>query len=163
MEFLVFLLIVIFVFVSEGKKGKKGGKGKRRGSLNLREQFESFKERAEQDFREVVEVPEPVDDEIEEEYAPEPEPVFDQGVSPMDDEGCVGGSMEHVHTEGETHEEHRRHVEILRQREREETLAAEAATELAEMNLQKLRRAVVMAEILDKPVSLRRRRCGGQG
>ena len=33
----------------------------------------------------------------------------------------------------------------------------ELARELREMNLQKLRRAVVMAEILDKPVALRKR------
>ena len=33
-----------------------------------------------------------------------------------------------------------------------------AASELAEMNLQKLRRAVVMAEVLDRPVALRRGR-----
>ena len=157
MEFLVFLLIVAFVFISDSKKGKKGQKGKPRKAASIGKRFEDLRERAERELREAVEVPQPVDD-VEEEYASEPEQAFVQGVSALDDEGCVGGSMEHIHTEGETHEEHRRHVEILRQREREETLAAEAATELAEMNLQKLRRAVVMAEILDKPVSLRRRR-----
>ena len=151
MEFLVFLLIVIFVFVSDGKKkGKKGEKGKKPNAATLRKQFETFLE-------EDVAVPEPV----EELDVPEPEPVFVQGISPLDDEGCVGGSMKHEHTEGETHEEHRRHVEALHQREREESLATEAAVELAEMNLQKLRHAVVMAEILDKPVALRRRRYGG--
>ena len=157
MEFLVFLLIVAFVFISDSKKGKKGQKGKPRKAASIGKRFEDLRERAERELREAVEVPQPVDD-VEEEYASEPEQAFVQGVSALDDEGCVGGSMEHIHTEGETREEHRRHVEALHQREREETLAAEAATELAEMNLQKLRRAVVMAEILDKPVSLRRGR-----
>ena len=81
-----------------------------------------------------------------------------QGASLMDDEGCVGGSMAHAHTEGETHAEHRRHVEALHRREAEETRAAQAAVDLAAMNVQRMRQAVIMAEILDKPVALRTRR-----
>lgn len=81
-----------------------------------------------------------------------------QGASPMDEEGCVGGSMEHIHTEGETHAEHRRHVEELHRREAEETLATQAALDLASMNVQRMRQAVIMAEILDRPKALRRRR-----
>lgn len=81
-----------------------------------------------------------------------------QGASLMDDEGCVGGSMAHAHTEGETHAEHRRHVEALHRREAEETRAAQAAVDLAAMNVQRMRQAVIMAEILDKPVALRTHR-----
>ena len=66
--------------------------------------------------------------------------------------------MPHAHTEGETYEEHRRHVEELNRREAEESRAILAAEELHALNLQKLRSAVVMAEVLDKPVALRRRR-----
>ena len=89
--------------------------------------------------------------------APAAQSVFAQGGSLSDEEGCVGGSMAHEHTEGESHEEHRRHVEELHRREAEETRATLAAQELAAMNVQRMRRAVVMAEILDKPVALRRR------
>lgn len=80
-----------------------------------------------------------------------------QGASAFDGEGCVGGSLEHDHTEGESHEEHARHVAALRQREREEALSAQAAADLAEMNVRKLRQAVVMAEVLGKPKALQKR------
>lgn len=152
MEFLLFLLILVFAFVSSSKKGKKGKKPHAR---TLREQYVTFQDEVEKAF---AEASQPMDGDMEEDFVPEPEPAFVQGVSLRDDEGCVGGSMAHEHTEGETHEEHSRHLEVLRQREASETLAAEAALELAEMNLKKLRRAVVMAEVLNKPVALRRRR-----
>lgn len=62
-----------------------------------------------------------------------------------------------VSTQGESaaeHAEHRRKVLAEEARRREEHQAME---DLRAMNLQKLRTAVVMSEILDKPVSLRRR------
>ena len=74
----------------------------------------------------------------------------------VDEEGCVGGSMAHTHDEGESRAEHHRHVEEARRQENEETRAAQAARELSEMNLRRLRQAVVMAEILDRPKALRR-------
>lgn len=79
------------------------------------------------------------------------------GASILDEEGCVGGSMEHGHEEGESREEHRRHVEEAHRREARETLADQAAAELGRRNLSRLRQAVVMAEILDRPKALRRR------
>ena len=60
--------------------------------------------------------------------------------------------------EGETaaeHAEHRRKAAEAEARQREDLQAQQA---LRDINLQKLRAAVVMKEILDKPVSLRPRR-----
>lgn len=62
-----------------------------------------------------------------------------------------------VSTQGESaaeHAEHRRKVLAEEAQRREEHQAME---DLRAVNLQKLRSAVVMSEILDKPVSLRRR------
>ncbi len=86
-------------------------------------------------------------------------PVFmaAQGTGHADDEGCVGGSMAHTHEEGESHAEHERHMKAATRREAEESLAAQAAQEISEMNVHRLRRAVVVAEILDRPKALRRR------
>ena len=72
-----------------------------------------------------------------------------------DEEGCVGGSMAHTHEEGESRTEHAHHLREAQNREAQETLAASAAAELREMNLSRLRQAVVMAEILDRPRALR--------
>ncbi|MBR0368563.1 MAG: hypothetical protein IJH86_09270 [Clostridia bacterium] len=80
-----------------------------------------------------------------------------QGEGAADDEGCVGGSMAHTHDEGESRAEHDRHMKAAMRRETDESLAAQAAQELSEMNIHRLRRAVVVAEILDRPKALRRR------
>ena len=80
-----------------------------------------------------------------------------QGSGHTDDEGCVGGSMAHTHDEGESRAEHDRHMKAALRREADESLAAQAALELSEMNIHRLRRAVVVAEILDRPKALRRR------
>lgn len=82
--------------------------------------------------------------------------VVSQGESAYDDEGCVGGSMPHDHAEGESHAEHGRHIAAMQARDRDETALARAGVDIAQ-----LRRAVVMAEVLDRPVSLRRRRRAG--
>ena len=79
-----------------------------------------------------------------------------QGSGHADDEGCVGGSMAHTHEEGESRAEHDRHMKAALRREADESLAAQAALELSEMNIHRLRRAVVVAEILDRPKALRR-------
>ena len=76
----------------------------------------------------------------------------------MDDEGCVGGSMAHVQHEGESRREHHRHMEEALRREQEEARAAQPETALRGLNLGRLRQAVVMAEILDRPRALRRTR-----
>ena len=79
-----------------------------------------------------------------------------RAVEDEDEEGCVGGSMEHHQHEGESRAEHTRHIAEVQRREREETLSAQTAEALGQMNLRRLRQAVIMAEILDKPKSLRR-------
>ena len=74
-----------------------------------------------------------------------------------DEEGCVGGSMAHEHTEGESRAEHSRHMDAARQRETDESRAESDALDLAHMNTRKLRQAIVAAEVLGKPVALRSR------
>lgn len=78
------------------------------------------------------------------------------GQSAVDEHGCIGGSMPNHNAEGEKQAEHAAH-----ERERRQHLAAEAAVRrenLRHPTATELRNAVVMSEILDKPVSLRRRR-----
>lgn len=77
------------------------------------------------------------------------------GESPIDEHGCIGGSMPDHSAEGESLKEHAVH-----ERERRQRLAAETALRaegLRKPSATDLRKAVIMSEILDKPVSLRRR------
>ena len=79
------------------------------------------------------------------------------GESAVDAEGCVGGSLGAHREEGESRAEHRLH-----ERRREAALAAECAASrraaaVRQANVDQLRQAVVMSEILDKPKALRRR------
>ena len=83
-----------------------------------------------------------------------------QGASMLDEEGCVGGSMEHDHDEGESRAEHARHLTEAKRREAEELLIQADTQRRAQVSAQKLREAVVMAEVLGKPRALRPR---GQG
>lgn len=64
-----------------------------------------------------------------------------------------------VSTQGESAEEHERHRQKILAEEEKIRSAHEELEEIRNMNLKKLRTAVVMSEILDKPVSLRSRRC----
>lgn len=79
------------------------------------------------------------------------------GESAVDAEGCVGGSLGAHREEGERRAEHRLH-----ERRREAALAAECAASrraaaVRQANVDQLRQAVVMSEILDRPKALRRR------
>lgn len=79
-----------------------------------------------------------------------------QGVSAMDEEGCIGGSLPHSHEEGERRAEHAEHL-YAAGRQSERALHAQAVSqELKDVNIEQLRRAVIMAEILDRPKALRR-------
>ena len=75
-----------------------------------------------------------------------------QGQSAADDEGCLGGSLPHGHEEGESREEHARHIAAMEARDKNE-----AALEIRGFDARQLRRAVVISEILDRPKALRRR------
>lgn len=77
------------------------------------------------------------------------------GESYVDDHGCIGGSMPEHFAEGETLAEHAMH-----EKNRAARLQAEAvrAEDLCKPTAADLRKAIVMSEILDKPVSMRRRR-----
>ena len=76
----------------------------------------------------------------------------------VDEEGCVGGSMAHEHTEGESRAEHDEHIAAMRRRDAAEAAQSAAGRfgALGEMNLQELRRAVIVSEVLGKPKALRR-------
>ena len=77
-----------------------------------------------------------------------------QGVSATDDEGCVGGSLPHDHSEGESRAEHGAHIAAMRARDAEEAAVA-APGKLADFDPRDLRRAVVISEILGKPRALK--------
>lgn len=79
-----------------------------------------------------------------------------QGFEGFDEEGCVGGSMPHDHTEGERRDEHARHIAAMAARDAEEAVLA-APRGIAALDPTALRRAVVVSEILGKPRALRRR------
>ena len=83
------------------------------------------------------------------ELAPE---LFEQGEGFDDEEGCLGGSMPHGHEEGESREEHSRHIAAMEAREK-----AEVAVSPKGIDARQLRRAVVMSEVLGRPKALRRR------
>lgn len=78
------------------------------------------------------------------------------GESKTDAHGCIGGSMPDHESEGETIAEHAAHEQNRQQKLAEE--AAFDAVSLRRPTAADLRRAVVMSEVLDKPVSLRGRR-----
>ena len=59
--------------------------------------------------------------------------------------------------EGESHEEHAKHLRRIEEEEALHRQELEALNDLREANLDKLRAAVVMSEVLGKPVSLRPR------
>ena len=76
-----------------------------------------------------------------------------------DGEGCLGGSMAHEHTEGESRAEHEGHMAAMREREarEREEAAPNRVSVLGEMDQAALRRAVIVSEVLGKPRALRRR------
>lgn len=79
------------------------------------------------------------------------------GESATDDHGCIGGSMPVHNAEGESLAEHAAHEENRRQHLQQNAPAVAVET-LRRPSNQELRRAIVMSEVLDKPVSLRGRR-----
>lgn len=62
-----------------------------------------------------------------------------------------------ISTQGESAEEHAKHRQKILAEEEQLRREHETLRELRDMNLEKLRTAVVMSEVLGKPVSLRRR------
>ena len=78
-----------------------------------------------------------------------------QGTSLFENKGCIGGSIEHDSHEGDSGYPYGA-SEGMRT-EKQSAYAEDIAQELQSMNVQRLRRAVVVSEILDKPVALRRR------
>lgn len=66
------------------------------------------------------------------------------------------GSMEYNGLEGESEAEHTEHRERVLRLEHLQREASEAAASAYEVNLEQLRNAVIMSEILNRPVSLRK-------
>lgn len=159
MEVIVFLLVMVFAFLNSGSKKKpaQGGKPAQatKAAPNARAvpgAKPALKVRA-------ARKPAAAPSTLPTPAAPvAPVVAATQGESHADAEGCVGGSMAHAHHEGEKRAEHARHMAAARLREDEESLAAEAARELHDLNLRRLRQAVVMAEVLDRPKALRDQR-----
>ena len=78
------------------------------------------------------------------------------GESKVDEHGCIGGSMPVHNAEGESIAEHAEHEQNWQQKLTEE--AALRTESFRKPSKAELRRAVVMSEVLGKPVSLRGRR-----
>ncbi len=79
------------------------------------------------------------------------------GESPVDAHGCIGGSMPVHSAEGESLAEHAQH-ELERRQHLQQNAPVIAVESLRRPSQQELRRAIVMSEVLDKPVSLKGRR-----
>ena len=82
-------------------------------------------------------------------------PVSTQGKSLFEDKGCISGSIEH-----DTHEGDSKYPGGVLEgmgRTDDSPWAGDIAQELQSMNVQRLRRAIVISEILDKPKALRHR------
>ena len=134
MRIIIFLLVLAFVFF-DAKKEKKKQAGAVKKPVKAPAADEALPE-----------------DEAIPEMMPDPSP---EGRALHDDEGCVGGSIAHDHHEGESRTEHRRHVAAVERREDAESEAERAARETSALNARRLRQAVIMAEVLDRPISLR--------
>lgn len=65
-----------------------------------------------------------------------------------------------ISTQGESRAEHAAHLARIHAEEEKLRQAQQTLREVRSLNRQKLQNAVIMSEILDKPVSLRRRRFG---
>lgn len=61
-------------------------------------------------------------------------------------------------TQGESEKEHRRHRERIEAEEKRQREQAESLRSMRQVNRQKLREAVIMSEVLGKPVALRGRK-----
>ena len=79
------------------------------------------------------------------------------GASATDSEGCVGGSLGAHREEGESRAEHEAHNRARAAAIAAERTAARRAAAARRANVDQLRQAVVMSEILDRPKALRRR------
>ena len=79
------------------------------------------------------------------------------GESPVDAHGCIGCSMPLHSAEGESLAEHAQH-ELERRQHLQQNAPVIAVESLRRPSQQELRRAIVMSEVLDKPVSLKGRR-----
>lgn len=78
-----------------------------------------------------------------------------QGISLFEDKGCISGSIEHDTHEGDSGYPYG--ASKGKQADMQSAYAEDIAYELQSMNVQRLRRAIVVSEILDKPKALRRR------
>lgn len=79
-----------------------------------------------------------------------------QGFSIFEDQGCISGSIAHDSHEGDSAYPYGSSEGVIRSGD-DSVYAEDIARELQDMNVQRLRRAVVISEILDRPKALRRR------
>ena len=77
-----------------------------------------------------------------------------EGASALADEDCVGGSMAHDHAEGVSRADHARRLAAI---DRESAMRDDGSLLADAVDARALRRAIVMAEVLGKPRSMRAR------
>lgn len=168
MEILIFILIIAFVFSNKKKKASKSAPVKPAAAARARA---AAKAASAASATPATPAPRPAPPKnvaavkvagqsspvfmAAPKGAPLPASILDEALA--DEEGCVGGSMRHTHEEGESREAHKRHTEAVRRREAEELLVRAQAENAAGERRERMRQAVVMAEILGKPRALQRR------
>ena len=176
MEVLVFILIIVFSVVTAGKKQQKGQPPAKRAPVKgrrpsdwLKQQLQELEDGIIENTGEIAKAAKVEAAKAKAQAKTQPvravkvagqaSPVYVKAPSILeqDEEGCVGGSMEHTQHEGESRAEHRQHLAAIQRQEQEDTLAAQAAQEIRDMNIHRLRRAVVVSEILGKPKALQHR------
>ena len=162
--FSILITIALFGFAFSNKKKKKKQEKRRAEYLERKnaapekpaqprkkEAAVPFTKEEWQDFLAKMDAPK-----AESKPAPEPTPVKTAKPKPApvlhvendEPEGTVS-------TQGESHEEHAKHRAEILAAEQELLERQETLRELRRMNTRKLRSAVVMSEVLGKPVSLR--------
>ena len=165
MQYVIILALLYFLFSSSSKKKKRAEQQKRQPD-------------AAQKVRPAPEPPEPAEEEPEEEATAQgadaktltpdeweaylkmqaEKSAAEQAEAPSEPHESDAQSLPVSAPEGETHAEHAAHNERVHEREQAERQRAEDARARRYASRQRLREAVIMREILDKPVSMRRNR-----
>ena len=146
MEVLVFILIIVFSLVTAGKKQQKGQPPAKRTPVKggrpsdwLKQQLKELEDGIIENTGEIAKAAKAETAKAKAQAKAQPvravkvagqaSPVYVKAPSILeeDEEGCVGGSMEHTHHEGESRAEHRQHLAAIQRQEQEDTLAAQAA------------------------------------
>lgn len=160
MELIFVIGIVIWILNSAGKANKKAREAKSKQSKTpIAPMSSPMKKQYKQLQRMLAELAEP--DQTPQEEVQEttltpfslPLSEHEEGFSKHDDFGCVGGSMLHGEHEGI---EFPGHEHSIQTRDSHSSIDPEISHERLRLGASDMKRAVIMAEVLGRPVSRRR-------